>query len=58
MLINMNGANRFDATGELTDDLYFGWASAEISQVTIPSAAQLLGSGLIGMLGIRRKTKN
>ena len=42
----------YDHSGALLVDL------VEISQVPVPAAVWLLGSGLLGLLGIRRKMKN
>ena len=55
--LNFTFVDLGDAFGDLIDVSSLGSAAVEVNAVTIPAAAWLLGSGLLGMFGIRRIRK-
>ena len=40
------------------NDWYFDWTAFSVAEVPIPGAVWLLGCGLVGLVGLRRKIKN
>jgi hypothetical protein len=39
-------------------DTYFMWTQCGTNQIPVPAAVWLLGSGLVGLAGLRRKFRN
>jgi hypothetical protein len=55
LLLAMNRPDADYITGSFTDGQFFWEYTGLINQVPIPGTALLLGSGLLGLLGIRRR---